>query len=133
MMAAAKEMMADPEFQKEMKRLQNSKEFKEATKKMTETFKDPNVAAATEAKAEHMLKVGQDRLQKNAANAMQDAVQAMADPNVMAEMAKMIKDPSFNKQLEAMANDPQFKNYMDAYVHGVANFFHSFFLCSYTD
>jgi hypothetical protein len=114
MMAAAKEMMADPEFQKEMKRLQNSKEFKEATKKTTELLKDPNTAAATEAKAEHMLKVGQDRLQKNAATAMQDAVQAMADPNVMAEMAKMIKDPNFNKQLEAMANDPQFKNYMDA-------------------
>jgi hypothetical protein len=114
MMAAAKEMMADPEFQKEMKRLQNSKEFKHATKKTVEMLQDPNTAAATEAKAEHMLKVGQDKMQQNAANAMQEAVQAMADPEVMAEMTKMIKDPNFNEQLRTMANDPQFKNYMDA-------------------
>ena len=114
MMEAAKKMMEDPQFQKEMKKLQNSKEFKESIKKTQEMLKDPNLAAKNEAKMEHMLKVGEEQIKKGAANAMEEAMKAMANPEIVAEMAKMIKDPSFTKQLEAMAKDPQFKNYVDA-------------------
>jgi hypothetical protein len=63
---------------------------------------------------EHMLKVGDKELKKGASSAMEEAMAAMADPEVMAEMTRMIKDPNFAKEFEAMKKDPKFKNYVDA-------------------
>jgi hypothetical protein len=114
MMAAAKKMMDDPEWQKQMKELTKNKEFKESIKKTQHALKDPNTAAHAEARVEHMLKVGNDQLKKGAASAMEEAMAAMNNPEMMAEMQKMIHDPSFTKQLEAFAKDPQFRSYMEA-------------------
>lgn len=114
MMAAAKEMMADPAWQAEMKKLQSDKGFKESIKKTTEMSKDPNEAAKVEAKMEHMVKLGNDQLKNSAATAMEQAMEAMKNPEVMAEMSAMIKDPSFKQQLEALSKDPSFKSYIDA-------------------
>ena len=75
---------------------------------------DPNQAAQAEAKMEHMVKVGNDKIKKTATSAMEDAMESMNDPKVMAEMSKMLKDPNFKAQLEAMAKDPSFQVYMDA-------------------
>lgn len=113
-MAEAKKMMENPEWVKQMKQLQNSREFKESVKAASEVMADPNAAAHAEAKYEHMAEVGQQQLKNGAASAMEQAMAAMSDPAVMQEMTKMIKDPNFTKQLEAMAKDPQFKNYVDA-------------------
>ena len=114
MMAAAKEMMADPAWQAQMKKLQNEKGFKESSKKMQEMMKDPNAAAQAEAKMEHMLKVGNDQLKAGAAAAMEQAMEAMKNPEVMAELSAMVKDPSFMKQFEALKKDPQFQPYIEA-------------------
>ena len=113
-MAEAKKMMDRPEYQAQMKKMSNSKEFKDGLKKSGEMMKDPAKAAATEAKLEHMVKVGNDELKKGASNVMEDAMDAMNNPEVMAEMTKMIKDPQFQEQLAAMAKDPSFKSYVDA-------------------
>ena len=67
-----------------------------------------------EAKMEHMLKVGEDKLKQGAGAAMEQAMADMANPEVMADMAKMLKDPQFQAQLAAMAKDPSFKNYVSA-------------------
>jgi hypothetical protein len=113
-MAEAKKMMENPEYQKLMKKFSNSKDFKDSVKKTTEMLKDPNTAAKAEAKLEHMVNVGNDQLKKGAKDAMEEAMAAMNNPEVMAEMAKMVKDPNFVKQLESMTKDPKFKNYIDA-------------------
>jgi mannitol/fructose-specific phosphotransferase system IIA component (Ntr-type) len=120
-MAEAQKMMSNPEFQKQMKKFQQSKEFKEGFKKAAEKLSDPNQAAAAEAKLEHMVKVGNTELKKGARSAMEEAMAAMSNPEVMAEMAKLIKDPSFVRQLESMTKDPTFKNYIDA-VRSIRNF-----------
>ena len=114
MMAAAKEMMADPSWQAQMKKLQNDKGFKESIKKTSEMLKDPNAAAQAEAKMEHMVKVGNEQLKNGAAAAMEQAMEAMKNPEVMAEMSAMIKDPSFKQQLEALSKDPSFQSYIEA-------------------
>jgi hypothetical protein len=114
LMAEAKKMAENPQWQKKMKELSNSKEFKESIKKSKELLKDPDTAAHAEAKLEHMVKVGNDQLKKGAASAMEEAMAAMANPETMAEMAKMMKDPSFAKQLESMTKDPQFQSYIEA-------------------
>jgi DNA repair ATPase RecN len=104
-----------PAFQEQMKKLSNSKEFKESIKKTTALLSDPNKAAHAEAKMEHMLKVGKDELKNTAAASMEQAMAAMQDPAVMAEMTKMLKDPNFTQQLQhLMKNDPSFQNYVDA-------------------
>jgi len=107
-------MMDNPEFKKEMKKLSSDTGFKETLKKTQEAFEDPHMAAKMEARMEHMMKVGTDKLKEGAAASMQEAMAAMNDPAVIQEMSKMLKDPSFAKQLQAMANDPDFKNYVDA-------------------
>ena len=113
-MAAAKEMMADPAWQAQMKKLQGDKGFKESIKQASDMLKDPNAAAQAEAKMEHMVKVGNEQLKNGAAAAMEQAMEAMKNPEVMAEMSQMIKDPSFKQQLEALSKDPSFKSYIDA-------------------
>ena len=114
MMREAQKMMQDPAWQKEMKKLSGSKDFKNSVKATKEKMEDPDTAAHTEARMEHMLKVGDKELKKSATSAMEEAMAAMADPEVMAEMTRMIKDPNFAKEFEAMKKDPQFKNYVDA-------------------
>lgn len=115
LMAEAKKMMENPEWQKKMKDLSNSQEFKDSIKKTQDILKDPNQAAHAEAKVEHMLKVGQEHLTKNAMQNMEDAMaSAVSNPEVMQEMQKMVKDPNFTKQLQDMMNDPSFKQYADA-------------------
>jgi hypothetical protein len=114
MMAEAKKMMDNPQFQKKMKELSNTKDFKEATKKSIDMLNDPAKAAAMEAKYEHMMKVGTEQLKNAAGNVMEDAVAALSNPEVMAEMSRMVKDPSFQQQLADMAKDPSFKSYIDA-------------------
>lgn len=114
MMAAAKEMMADPAWQKQMKKLQESKDFKESIKKTTEMLNDPNAAAKAEAKMEHMVKLGNEQLKNGAAAAMEQAMDAMKNPEIMAEMANMIKDPNFKQQLESLSKDPSFAPYIAA-------------------
>lgn len=113
LMAEAKKMMEDPDFKKKMEKLAGGKDFKESMKKTKELLDDPNKAAAAEAKFEHMQRVGTDRLKQGAVNDMEQAMAALANPEVMAEMTKMLKDPTFKDTLASMAKDPQFKNYMD--------------------
>jgi hypothetical protein len=114
MMAAAKEMMNDKAWQTQMKKLQNDKGFKESIKKTSEMLQDPAKAAQAEAKMEHMVKVGNDQLKQGAAAAMEQAMEAMHNPEVMAEMAALVKDPSFKQQLEALSKDPSFQSYIEA-------------------
>lgn len=113
-MAEAQKMMNDPEFQKQMKKLTNSKDFKQSLKKTQEVMKDPNTAAEMEARMEAMVKKGNDDMKKSATAAMEEAMASMNNPEVMAEMTRMMKDPSFQAQLAAMANDPSFRHYMGA-------------------
>ena len=75
---------------------------------------DPTRAAESEARFEHMLKVGDNELKKAAGSAMEDAMAAMANPEVMAQMTSMIKDPNFQAQLAEMTKDPSFRSYIDA-------------------
>jgi hypothetical protein len=77
-------------------------------------LKDPSTAAQMEAKMEHMMKVGDQKLKQGAGAAMEQAMADMANPEVMAEMTKMMKDPQFQAQLASMTKDPSFKNYVDA-------------------
>lgn len=113
-MAEARKMMESPEYQKQMKQFANSADFKDASKKAGEMMKDPRKAAEMEAKMEHMMKVGADQLKANSGKTMEAAMNAMADPEVMAQMTQMIKDPSFQQNLAQMAKDPQFKQYIDS-------------------
>lgn len=114
MMKAAQEMMKDPAWQAQMKKLQNDQGFKDSAKKMQEMMKDPGAQAQAEAKMEHMLKVGNDQLKQGAAAAMEQAMAAMKNPEVMAEMAAMVKDPNFAKQFEQLKKDPSFQPYIEA-------------------
>mmetsp|Transcript_19847 Transcript_19847/g.27545 ORF Transcript_19847/g.27545 Transcript_19847/m.27545 type:complete len:199 (-) Transcript_19847:176-772(-) len=114
MMAEAQKMMDSPEFKKQMKQLTGDKGFKDSIKKTADMLKDPNAAAQMEAKMEHMAKVGADQLKKGAGAAMEEAMNAMANPEVMAEMVQLMKDPSFKQQIEAMSKDPSFQNYAAA-------------------
>lgn len=113
-MAEAQKMMNDPSFQKKMKALTGGSDFKDSVKKTKEMMDDPNLAAAAEAKFEHMQRVGNDRLKQGAVNDMEQAMAAMANPEVMAEMAQMLQDPAFKDTLSGMAKNPQFQNYIDA-------------------
>ena len=113
-MAEAQKMMANPDYQKKMKELSKDKAFQEGIKKTTEMLNDPNSQAAHEAKMEHMLKVGEETLKKNAGDQMKEAMNAMSNPEVMAEMQQMMKDPKFMQQIQAMTKDPNFKSYVDA-------------------
>ena len=113
-MKAAQEMMKDPSWAAQMKKLQKDKGFQDSIKKTQEMLKDPAEQAKLEAKMEHMVKVGNDQLKQGAAAAMEQAMAAMNNPEVMAEMAAMIKDPSFKQQLEALSKDPSFASYIEA-------------------
>jgi tellurite resistance-related uncharacterized protein len=113
-MAEAQKMMNNPEYQKKMKEMTKDKAFQESIKKAGEALKDPNAAAEAEAKMEHMLKLGEEQLKKNAGDQMREAMAAMNNPEVMAEMQKMMKDPKFLQQIQAMTKDPNFKSYVDA-------------------
>lgn len=113
-MAEAQKMMDDPAFKKKMKEMTGEKDFKESIKKSKEMLDDPNKAAEAEAKFEHMQRVGNDQLKQGAVDDMEQAMAAMANPEVLAEMTKMLKDPKFKDTLDSMANNPQFKNYIEA-------------------
>ena len=117
-MAEAQKMMNSPEFQKQMKKMAGTKEFKEGRKATEAILDDPSQAAEAEARMEHMVKVGNDQMKKAAGGMMEDAMAAMNDPGVMAEMTKMMKDPNFQQQLNDMMKDPSFSSYADA----VSNF-----------
>ena len=54
-MAEAKRMMESPEFQKQMKEFEKSKEFKDAVKKTKKMMEDPQQAARMAAQMEHMV------------------------------------------------------------------------------
>merc|ERR1719159_1350502 len=77
-------------------------------------MKDPSQAAKLEAKMEHMKKVGDAKLKEGATAAMEEAMSAMGNPEVLADMAKMMKDPEFKAQLASMTKDPSFQNYVNA-------------------
>uniref|UniRef100_A0A7S1E1X1 STI1 domain-containing protein n=1 Tax=Thalassionema nitzschioides TaxID=33649 RepID=A0A7S1E1X1_9STRA len=113
-MAEAKKMMDDPEFQKQMKKMSESGEFKDQMKKTMDIMKDPKEAAKMEAKFEHMQHVGEKKLKDGAAAAMEEAMSAMGNPEVMQDMAKMMNDPQFKAQLAKMTKDPSFQNYVSA-------------------
>jgi len=113
-MAEAKKMMDDPAYKKKMAEMTKDKAFQESLKNYAGAMKDPNAAAAQEAKMEHMLKVGEDQLKKHAGDQLKDAMAAMSNPEVMGEMQKMMKDPQFLAQIQAMTKDPNFKSYVDA-------------------
>jgi hypothetical protein len=113
-MAEAQKMMNSPSFQKQMKKMAGTKEFKENAKQTELILKDPSQAAEAEARMEHMVRVGNDQMKKAAGGMMEDAMAAMNDPGVMAEMTKMMKDPNFQQQLNDMMKDPSFSSYADA-------------------
>ena len=56
-MAEAKKMMDSPEFQKQMKEFEKTKEFKDAAKKSKKMMEDPQQAARMAAKMEHMVNI----------------------------------------------------------------------------
>jgi hypothetical protein len=56
MMAEAKKMMDSPEFKKQMKQLEKSKDFKDAQKKAKDMMTDPQSAARMQAQMEHMVR-----------------------------------------------------------------------------
>jgi hypothetical protein len=115
LMAEAQKMMQDPAFQREMKRLTKSKEFQETVKKTKDMMNDPNTAAHAEARMEHMLRVGQEQLQKGAKLNLEQLLSEIgSDPDAMRSMQKMLQDPSFKKQFDAMTKDNQFQTYVDA-------------------
>mmetsp|Transcript_17076 Transcript_17076/g.35346 ORF Transcript_17076/g.35346 Transcript_17076/m.35346 type:complete len:141 (+) Transcript_17076:431-853(+) len=115
MMAQAKAMMDDPKFKAEMKKLQNSKEFKNSVKATQEMLSDPGKQAEMEAKMEHMLKVGNDKIKKTAAGTLDSTMEAMLNnKDVMNDMAEMVKDPNFKKQFDEMMKDPSFRAYMES-------------------
>merc|ERR1711937_235858 len=102
------------EFQKQMKKMSETGEFKDSMKKSIDMMKDPTYAAKMEAKMEHMQKVGDEKLKEGANLAMEEAMNAMGNPEVMADMAKMMADPQFKAQLAKMTKDPSFQNYVNA-------------------
>ena len=114
MLAEAKKMMDSPEFKKQMKMMEKSKDFKDAKKKAQEMMDDPSTAARLEAQMEHMVKRGQDTMTKNAYNSMSEAMSELSNPEMMAEAAAMMKNPAFKEQLQSMASDPSFKSYLTA-------------------
>jgi len=114
MMAEAKKMMDSPQFQKQMKKMSETGEFKDNVKKSVDMMKDPTYAAKMEAKMEHLQKVGNEKIKEGANLAMEEAMNAMGNPEVMADMAKMMADPQFKAQLASMAKDPSFQNYVNA-------------------
>jgi len=97
-----------------MKKMTNSKEFKDSIKKTQEMMADPSTAAAAEAKIEHMAKVGEEQLKDNAYSQMEEAMAAMGNPEVMAQMTKMLKDPDFYKKFAEMSKDPNFAMYKES-------------------
>ena len=113
-MAEAQRLMADPKFQKEMKKLAENQDFKDSIKKTTEGLKDPAQAAKMEARLEHMLKVGNENLKKGATDSMRQAMDAMNDPAVMQQMTQMMKDPQMQAKIQQMMKDPQFQQYAEA-------------------
>jgi ABC-type dipeptide/oligopeptide/nickel transport system ATPase subunit len=114
-MAEAQKMMDDPEFQREMKKLTKSKEFQATVKKAQDMFNDPNTAAHAEARMEHMLRVGQEQLQKGAKLNLEQLLSELgSDPEAMQSMQKMLRDPAFVQQFNAMTKDNQFQTYVDA-------------------
>jgi len=112
LMMEAKRMQESPEFKKQMKKLEGTKGFKDSMKKSKEALKDPSTAARMEAQMEHMLTKGQEQLKNNAKGQMQEAMQAMNNPDVLAAAAKYMADPDFQKNMAKMAEDPAFKNYI---------------------
>jgi len=116
-MEEAKKMMGNPEFQKQMKMMEKSDEFKSAAEKAKTMMDDPTESARVQAQMEHMVKRGQDTIQKEASFSMSEAMDAMADPAVMAEAAAMMKDKGFTDNLQEMAKDPSFKKYITAVRH----------------
>ncbi len=134
MMAEAKKMMDSPEFKKQMKQFEKSKEFKDAAKKTEEMMKDPQTAARMAAQAEHMVKRGQDQMKKTAQASIADAFGALNDPKMMAEAQKMMKDPKFIQNFQKMATDPNFKPYMEAVssmMLSISLFFFNYDLASF--
>jgi len=57
MMAEARKMMDSPEFKKQMKQFEKSKEFKDAAQKTKKMMEDPQTAARMAAQMEHMVSV----------------------------------------------------------------------------
>mmetsp|Transcript_32276 Transcript_32276/g.71320 ORF Transcript_32276/g.71320 Transcript_32276/m.71320 type:complete len:204 (-) Transcript_32276:353-964(-) len=112
LMMEAKRMQESPEFKKQMKKLEGTMGFKDSMKKSKEALKDPSTAARMEAQMEHMLTKGQEQLKNNAKGQMQEAMQAMNNPDVLAAAAKYMADPDFQKNMAKMAEDPAFKNYI---------------------
>lgn len=112
-MAEAQKMMSNKEWQKEMEKMQKSKEFKEATLKTKEMMADPNQAAAAEAKVEHMVKVGDDMIKADAEKEMEEALLSMSDPGVLEKITEMLKDPNFANSLLEMTRNPDFAVYKD--------------------
>jgi len=69
-MAEAKKMMESPEWKKKMKGITNDKSFKTSMEKTAKMMEDPDQAAKTQAKYEHMMKVGSDANKQDAKNTM---------------------------------------------------------------
>ena len=114
MMAEAKKMMENPEWQKKMKAFTGDAEMKEKFKSIGEDMKDPNKIAEAAAKYEHMVKVGQKQLKDQAGKTLEDAMTSMSDPKVMADMARTINDPQFKENFAKLAADPSMKKYFAA-------------------
>mmetsp|Transcript_10633 Transcript_10633/g.13848 ORF Transcript_10633/g.13848 Transcript_10633/m.13848 type:complete len:213 (+) Transcript_10633:68-706(+) len=106
MMAEAQKMMNDPAFQAQMKKFEKTADFKESLKKTKEKMSDPNLAAKMEAKMEYMMKKGQDELKKAARTNMENAMDALQDPEILKEAAEMMKDPKFEEVIKQMMKDP---------------------------
>mmetsp|Transcript_4615 Transcript_4615/g.8990 ORF Transcript_4615/g.8990 Transcript_4615/m.8990 type:complete len:184 (-) Transcript_4615:129-680(-) len=111
LMAEAKKMMEGKEFKENMKNLEKSPEFKESIKKTKEALKDPATQGKMEATLEHMLKVGNEKLD-NVDQGINKALGALEDPDILAKTAQMMAQPDFKENLAKMMQNPGYMSAM---------------------
>jgi len=111
MMAEAAKMMESKEFKSQMKKLEGSKEFKESLKKTKDALSDPATQGKMEATMEHMLNVGNQKLD-SMNEGIQKAVNVLDDPEILAKTAKMMAQPDFQEKLGKMMQNPGYMNAM---------------------
>ena len=113
MMAEAKKMMENPEWKKEMKKMEKSKEFKQALEDTNEMLKDPNMVAKLEAKMEASLAVGEKQLKKDYERTLMQALETFENDENLGEMKKYLSDPEFRAKIEQDMKDPQVRQYFE--------------------
>jgi mannitol/fructose-specific phosphotransferase system IIA component (Ntr-type) len=115
------EMLSNPAFQSQIKKMQNVKSFKEALQKTKELLNDPSTTAKMRAQMEHVVKLSQNHLPNGGeggigapGDAVKEAMNMINDPEVFGEAMKLMQDPEFVERLAAFTKDPAFSGYREA-------------------